>query len=128
MPLLVMKFGGTSVASLDRIRRVRIPNSFETSLLWSPDSKKLAFRASIDGRSGLYTIEFPDKLTPKLMTSSVGGGARWLKDGNQIVWLRNGQPAALGAGRGAPGGPHHGQPGGQAHQGRRRRGPGRFRP
>ncbi len=56
----------------DRIQRIAIPNSSEGSLLWSPDSKKLAFRATVGGKSGLYTIEFPDSLKPKLLTSSVG--------------------------------------------------------
>lgn len=81
----------------DRIRRITIPNSFESSLLFSPDSKKLAFRASVDGKNGLYTVEFPDKLKPKLLTSQRGSGARWLKEGNQIVWLVGGQPATLSA-------------------------------
>ena len=81
----------------DRIRRVSIPNSTVSTLLWSPDSKKLAFRTSVNGKRGMYTIEFPDKLTPKFMTSTVGSGGRWLEDGNRIVWLQGGRPATMSA-------------------------------
>jgi C-terminal processing protease CtpA/Prc/Tol biopolymer transport system component len=81
----------------DRIQRISIPNSPDRALFWSPDSKKLAMAANVGGRSGLYTVEFPDKLTPKLLTATVGSNGRWLEDGNQIVWLQGGQPAAVSA-------------------------------
>lgn len=34
----------------ERIRRVSVPNSSERGLVWSPDSKRLAFAATIDGK------------------------------------------------------------------------------
>ena len=43
----------------DRIHRISIPNASESRLLWSPDSKKLAFQTSVDGASGLYTVTLP---------------------------------------------------------------------
>jgi tricorn protease len=70
----------------ERVRRISIPNSNERELVWSPDSKKLAFSATIDGRRGTYTVEFPDELRPKFLCSEVGTQARWLEAGNQIVW------------------------------------------
>lgn len=79
----------------DRIRRVSIPQTIESALLWSPDSKKLAFGAAIDGKRGVYTISPPDELSPKLLSTTSGGNARWLKTGNQIVWLVGGTPATL---------------------------------
>ncbi len=79
----------------DRIRRVSIPQTMESSLLWSADSKKLAFSASIDGKRGLYTISPPEEMTPKLLSTTTGGSAKWLKTGNQIVWLVAGVPASL---------------------------------
>ena len=81
----------------DRVRRIRIPDSREYGLLWSPDSKKLAFSATVKGTRGLYSVTFPDNLSPKLMSSSVGTGGRWLEEGNQIVWLSAGTPASLSA-------------------------------
>lgn len=78
----------------DRIRRVTIANSNESNLLWSPDSKKLAFTANIGGTPGTYTIEPPDNLTPSQLSTQTGSQARWLKTG-QIVWLSGGLPASI---------------------------------
>ena len=88
----------------ERIRRVSIPDSTETGLFWSPDSKKLAFTGSVDGRTGVYTIEFPDNLTPRSLSTQTGTQARWLDTGNQIVWLSGGVPASISAGGGGGGG------------------------
>ena len=79
----------------ERIRRISVPDSTETSLFWSPDSKKLAFTGSVEGKSGVYTVDVPDDLKPKLLTTQVGNQARWLEAGNQIVWLSGGVPASL---------------------------------
>ncbi|MCE9532410.1 MAG: hypothetical protein K8T89_15015 [Planctomycetes bacterium] len=89
-PEVVIDFKGIH----DRIRRVTIPNSTESNLLWSPDSKKLAFSASVDGSTGTYTIELPDNLKPTLLNSATGSQARWLKNG-QIVWLSGGIPGSI---------------------------------
>jgi len=78
----------------DRIRRITIPNSNEANLLWSPDSKKLAFSGNVDGQSGTYTIEIPDGVRPTQVTTSTGTNARWLRGGN-IVWLSAGRPASV---------------------------------
>jgi len=80
-----------------RVRRVPIPDATESDLFWSPDGKKLAFRATVKGRAGLYTIQFPDKLTPTFLTAARGSGARWLKEGGRIAWVAGGQPATLTA-------------------------------
>jgi tricorn protease len=82
----------------DRIRRISIPDASESRLLWSSDSKKLAFEASIKGDKGMYTVTFPDDLKPKKLTSTTGSYARWLKTGNQIAWLVSGRPATMSAG------------------------------
>jgi len=82
----------------ERVRRVGIDGSSERGLFWSHDSKKLAFAATIDGKRGLYTIEIPEELKPKLLTSKTGSSARWLKEGNQIVWLSGGKPTSVTAG------------------------------
>lgn len=81
----------------DRIRRVSIPDSYETGLVWSPDSKKLGFVATVDGKRGVYTIEPPDELKPKLLSETTGVQPRWLATGDQIVWLAGGVPAGLTA-------------------------------
>jgi tricorn protease len=78
-----------------RIHRISIPHATESGLFWSPDSRKLAFTATIDGRRGTYTVDIPDDPKPKLLTTQTGKQARWLKQGNQIVWLSNGLPASF---------------------------------
>ncbi|MEM8886053.1 MAG: S41 family peptidase, partial [Planctomycetota bacterium] len=79
----------------ERIRRVSLPGVSERNLFWSHDSKKLCFRATIDGKEGIYTISPPDDLKPKLLSSTRGGDWRWLKEGNQIVGLAGGAPTSL---------------------------------
>jgi tricorn protease len=85
----------------ERVRHVVLPDSGSGAplpdgggrglgLFWSPDSKKLAFTATIDGRRATYTIDIPDDLKPKVLTTQTGTQARWLKTGNQIVWLGSG--------------------------------------
>lgn len=78
----------------DRIRRVTIANSNESNLLWSPDSKRLAFTANIGGTAGTYTIEPPVNLVPAQLSTQTGSQARWLKTG-QIVWLSSGLPGSI---------------------------------
>jgi tricorn protease len=80
----------------ERIRRISIPNSSEGGLLWSPDGKTLAFQATVDAKSGLYTLEWPELGTPKLWTAQGLSRARWVKEGNQLVGLAGGSPATLG--------------------------------
>jgi len=79
----------------ERVRRVEIAGSTERGLFFSHDSKKLAFTATIDGKKGTYTIEIPEELKPKLLTAKIGQQPRWLKEGNQIVWLSGGKPASV---------------------------------
>jgi tricorn protease len=79
----------------ERIRRISIPNSTEARPFWSPDSKRLAFTASIDGTTGVYSVEIPDDLKPKLISAVPGTQARWLETGNQIVWLSGGVPSSV---------------------------------
>lgn len=79
----------------DRIRRISIPDSVESNVFWSPDSKKLAFTATIDGKNGVYTVEPPDDLKPKLLSSDVGSHPQWLDAGQQIVSLVGGVPASF---------------------------------
>lgn len=81
----------------ERIKRVAIPHSRPYSLFWSHDSKTLAFTASLDGKRGTYTISIPEELKPQRLTEKTGSQSRWLKEGNQIVWLSGGSPARLSA-------------------------------
>lgn len=81
----------------DRIHRITIANSIETSLVWSPDSKKLAFHATVDGKRGTYTIEVPDDSKPKQIAPVTLMAAKWLKQDDQIVGLLEGKPATISA-------------------------------
>lgn len=79
----------------ERVRRIRIPDSSEGALVWSPDSKKLAFSGSIEGKRGLCTVEFPDQLTPKFVSTATLGDVRWIKTGNLLVGHAAGVPSTL---------------------------------
>lgn len=84
----------------DRLHRISIPDSSESSLLWSPDGKKLAFTATVDAKRGTYFVEVGSSFTPRLLATQTGRGGRWIAQGDQIVWLANGTPASLtGSGR-----------------------------
>lgn len=96
-PETVIDFDGLR----ERIHRVTIANANESNLFWSPDSKKLAFTAPIDGAPATYTIDIPDNTKPTQISASTGSGARWLKNGS-IVWLSGGRPASFTAGATAP--------------------------
>jgi tricorn protease len=79
----------------ERVRRISIPNSYESGLLFSPDGSKLAFTASIDGKRGWYTVEFPDELTPKFFTSTTGRSPVWSKAAGGILCSISGTPAKI---------------------------------
>lgn len=79
----------------DRIHQIPIPNVTEGRLLWSSDSKRLAFTATIDGKAGVYSIGVPDDLKPKLVTERIGKSPHWLAAENRIVWLSSGVPASV---------------------------------
>lgn len=70
-----------------RLKHISIPNSSERGLSWAPDGKTLIFTATVDGQSGTYSVEFPDKLTPKRVTSSTGRIKGWLKSPDRMLWL-----------------------------------------
>jgi tricorn protease len=80
----------------DRIRSIRIADSNEGGLLWL-DDKKLAFNASIEGKSGLYTVEFPDELAPKFLAQR--GISRPVRAAKAKVWsgVAGGQPSTINA-------------------------------
>ncbi len=79
----------------ERVRRLPTPQVSESGLFWSPDSKKLAFTATIDGKRGLYTIDLPDDPKAKLYSETVVSQPVWLKIGNQIVGHSAGLPTTL---------------------------------
>lgn len=95
----------------DRTKRVTVANSTERDLIWSPDSKKLAFTGSVDGQSGTFTIEIPTNLRPTQLSSQVASQARWLK-GGQLVGLVGGVPSAVSGGAAPTAGTGTGTPGG----------------
>jgi tricorn protease len=78
----------------ERVKRVNLGEGSANTLFWSPDSKKLAFTGTYDGKSGTHTIDIGETLTPRLMTSTAGGNPVWLKKGNQIAWLVGGVPTS----------------------------------
>ncbi len=81
----------------ERIHRITIANSVENTLLWSPDSKKLAFQGVIDGKKATYAVEIPDELKPKQISSASVIDAQWLKLEDQIVGLNEAKPTSISA-------------------------------
>lgn len=81
----------------ERIRTISVPDSEESDLFWSPDSRKLGFTSGAEGRRGTFTVEFPDKLKPTSINPATGAGARWLKNGS-VVWLSSGVPGSFSPG------------------------------
>ena len=79
----------------ERLRTIRISDAVEEELVWSPDSKKLAFTSAIRDQKGLFTVSFPSPTTPSHFCNDMGTGPRWLSEGNQIVWLSDGVPASV---------------------------------
>ena len=78
----------------ERIKRINLGEGNANTLFWSPDSKKLVFTGTYEGKNGTYGIDIGDTLTPKSFTSTVGANPVWLKTGNQIVWVVAGVPTS----------------------------------
>jgi tricorn protease len=77
----------------ERIKRISIPESRESGLLWSPDGKTLVFTASVGGERGLYKVEFPEVGRPTKLAASGLSSARWLAESKEIVGLSRGGAA-----------------------------------
>jgi len=85
-----------------RIRKVSIPSATETDLVWSPDSKQLAFQAEIDGKQGVYTITPYVTNTPKFLIQAKADIVEWRKSNNRLYWLKAGVPGWVnGTGNGS---------------------------
>jgi len=82
----------------DRIKRISIPNSTERNLVWSPDSRYLAFQATVAGKTATFTVSPPMDVKAKLFNDQVGSGPQWLKTGGPIYWLVKSIPMASGPG------------------------------
>ena len=79
----------------ERVRRISNPDVTETHLFWSSDSKKLCFSATVADVKSLYAVDFPEAGKPKVFAPKIGTKARWLKEGNQVVWLSDGVPGTV---------------------------------
>ena len=85
----------------ERVKRINLGTGSASALFWSPDSKKLAFTGIYDNKTGTFTIDIGDTMTPKELTTTSGKGPAWLSKGNQIVWLVGGVPTSTPATAGA---------------------------
>lgn len=75
-----------------RLRTIRNANSSDRALTWAPTGQKLLIAGSYKGDSGTWTVEFPDKLTPKKLSSSVGSVIGWLEKPDRLLWVVSGTP------------------------------------
>jgi tricorn protease len=87
----------------ERVKVLSIPGTTESNLFWSADGKKLLFNARVDNQAGIFSVDFPDDLRPRLFSSTPGMQARWLRSANQVVWLVNGVPGSMPATAGGRG-------------------------
>jgi tricorn protease len=78
----------------ERVQRIKVNGSKESTPFWSHDSNALAFRSKINGKNGTYKVVFPNNLTPTFMCDAFGYYARWIEKDNKILWLVNGVPAS----------------------------------
>ena len=83
----------------DRLHRISIRDSREGGLIWSPDGKTLAFSATVSSQSGFYGVTFPSPGAPKKLAARGLSRATWHKQGDEIVGLSSGKPAALKGGK-----------------------------
>jgi tricorn protease len=81
----------------DRIARISIADSYERSLVWSEDGKRLYFEATVDGSRGAYSVEFPETGRPTRFADELPSGAVRLSGGSEIVGQLGNVPAALDA-------------------------------
>ncbi len=79
----------------ERVQRIKVPNASESSLTWSPDAKKLAFHSKLEDQKRTVSLEFPDEVQPKTISSTVLTDAIWVKEGDQLMGLLEGKPATL---------------------------------
>lgn len=86
----------------ERIHRIKIANTVEHSLVWSPDSKRLVFQSQFEERKTTRSIEFPDDLTSKPFSPAALTNLQWLKTDDQIVGLLDGKPAMVSGKGGEP--------------------------
>lgn len=86
----------------ERIHRIKIANSGEHSLVWSPDSKKLIFQSQFEEKKTTRSIEFPDDLAPRAFSAAALTNIEWLKADDQIVGLLDGKPAVISGKGGDP--------------------------
>ena len=76
-----------------RLRTIGNANSSDRALTWAPTGQKLLFAGIYKGESGTWTVEFPDKLIPKKLSSSVGSVIGWLEKPDRLLWMVSGKPA-----------------------------------
>ncbi len=83
---------------LDRISRIRIPDSFESDLVWFDDGATLGFNATVDGRSGFHKVSFPRPEDPERIGDRAFSGIRWLPSAKEFVGLAGGKPTKMDKG------------------------------
>lgn len=81
----------------DRIAHISIPNSYERGLVWGDGGKKLYFEASVDGKRGAYSVDFPTAERPTRVADELPGGASRVAGDGELVGSIGGVPAALDA-------------------------------
>jgi tricorn protease len=85
----------------ERIHKITNAHATETELTWSPDGKKLAFVATIEGKLGVYTIEFPENIKVTPFGTTALSKLRWLDSG---LWgLSGGAPTVISSAGAATG-------------------------
>ena len=79
----------------ERIRRIAIPDSFERLIAFWPESQKLLFNATIEGKSGVYTVEFPEDIRPKAFGPANLSNVHVIAESKQLGCIDAGKPAIV---------------------------------
>jgi tricorn protease len=79
----------------DRVHRISIADVDESAIFWSPNSAQLAFSGTLAGKAGTYVVTPGSPGPPKLLVAQAGESARWLAQGNRIVWLSKSVPGSV---------------------------------
>ncbi len=91
---------------LDRIERLRYPDTFESNLIWAGDKgSRLCFTAEINGEFAFWGVDFPRptergearRSRQEKIAGSALSGAEWLGASKQFVGLSSGAPASMSA-------------------------------
>ena len=90
LPIVVIDFDDL----YERVFKLPESGSGPWGPFWNPEGDTLAFATRLGGKSGTFTVSFPNPGRPSHMTSKTGHYANWITKGNKLLWMVNGIPTS----------------------------------